>query len=319
MDFIKKNLAFTIVVALCVLVFLAGAYMAFTQSSQISKAKQAITGAEAQLNNARFADPAPTEENVKASEENLAKLESELEKVREVLERGARINTSSDGIEVTASIQQFIAEYRRKASQYMYTDSNGEEKPIDLPDNIGFGFEVFRGSDVPTLENGDVTAQLDMQRHILSYLLDKLYESKPHSLVLVERELLEAGEDAAKNSFKIDDAITAKVPGAIDTMGFRVTFSGYSDSLRNFLNQLRKFDLPIVVRSIQVERPSAGKVTEAPRRDAIADIFGGAFGADASQSAVTEDPRETVVSQNVSKFIVELEFIQVILSADKNV
>jgi hypothetical protein len=45
------------------------------------------------------------------------------------------------------------------------------------------------------------------------------------------------------------------VPGAINTLAFGLTFTGYTDSLRELLNNLAKFDLPFVVRSIEVERP----------------------------------------------------------------
>lgn len=320
MGSIKKNLTFTIAVSVCVLVFAVGAYMAFAESSMISKAKQSISGAEAQLNNFRYADPAPTEDNVIASEKNLADLDAELQKIREVLQRGARITTSTDGIGVTAAIQQYISEYQRKAERFTYTDTEGEEQPIQLPNNFGFGFESYLGEQ-ETLDNSETTARLDRQRQVLSYLIDKLYESKPHSLVSVKREILEnkSGEPA-KNGFQVGEAITSEVPGAIDAMGFSISFTGYTASLRNFLNQLRKFDLPIVVRSIEVSRPSGLSVVEAPTDGALDNIFAGfGGGGESTSSAEPAKAQKAVVSQNVSTFTVVLEFIQVILPADKNV
>lgn len=316
---IKKNLTLVIVAVVCVLVFAAGAYMAVAESNSISKAKQKISSAEMQLNNFRFADPAPTEENVIASEKNLADLDKELKKLRDVLERGARLNTSADGIEVTAAIQQYISEYQRKAAANFYVDSKGIEQPIQLPNNFGFGFESYQGA-TDTLENSESTGQLDKQRQILSYLIDKLYESKPHSLVSVKRELLEEkGDDSGKNGFRVDQAITAKVPGAIDAMGFSVSFTGYTDSLRNFLQQLRKFDLPIVVRSIEVERPAGANTVVAPDDNNLDDIFGGFGGASTSPTEPFKE-QKAVVTQNVSTFTVVVEFIQVtLITADKNV
>lgn len=315
---IKKNLTFTIAVVVCVLVFAAGAYLAIAESNMISKAKQKISSAETQLNNFRFADPAPTEENVIASKKNLAELDKELQKVRDVLERGARITTSTDGIGVTAAIQQYISEYQRKAARYNYVNSEGEEQPIQLAEKFGFGFDQYLGVST-TLDDTETTAQLDKQRQILSYLIDKLYESKPHSLVSVKRELLEKkGDESGKNGFRVDQAITAKVPGAIDAMGFSLSFTGYTDSLRNFLNQLRKFDLPIVVRSIEVERPAGASTVVAPDNNNLDDIFG-AFGGGSTSPTQPTKAQKAVVSQNVSTFTVVVEFIQVILPADKNV
>lgn len=319
MGSIKKNLTFTITVGVCVLVFAAGVYMAIKESNKISEAKQEISMAETQLNNFRFADPAPTEENVIASEKNLAELDGKLQKIREVLERGARITASRDGIGVTAAIQQYISEYQRKAARYTHKDSAGEEQPIQLPEKFGFGFEQFLGV-TATLEDSDMCGMLDKQRQILSYLIDKLYESKPHGLVSVKRELLEKkSADAGQNDFQIDSAITARVPGAIDAIGFSLSFTGYTESLRNFLNQLRKFDLPIVVRSIEVERPTGASTFVAPVNNSLDDIFGGFGGGLTSVPAQPDVEEKPVISENVSTFTVVVEFIQVILPEDKNV
>ncbi len=318
MGSIKKNLTFTILVAICILVFAAGAYLAFAESNTISKAKQKISAAETKLNSFRYADPAPTEDNVLASEKNLAELDKELQKIRDVLERGARITTSRDGIGVTAAIQQYIPEYQRKAARYTYTAADGTEQPIQVPDRFGFGFEQYLGES-PTLDNSETTAELDKQRQILSYLIDKLYESKPHSLVSVKREIIEIkDEKQGKGKFRVDPAITAEVPGAIDAMGFSISFTGYTKTLRDFLNQLTKFDLPIVVRSIEVQRAAGSTVVEAPTSDALDDIFAGFGGASVSPTEPVKE-QKPVISQNVSTFTVVVEFIQVTLPADKNV
>ena len=76
MGFIKKNLIFTIIMAVCILAFAAGLYFAFAESGKIDQKKQKITSAESQLKSMRFADPAPTPENVEASAENVAELKA---------------------------------------------------------------------------------------------------------------------------------------------------------------------------------------------------------------------------------------------------
>jgi len=316
MGFIKKNLTFTIIVVVCILAFAAGVYLAFTESGKIDQAKQNITKAESLLNKMRFADPAPTQKNVEASAENVSKLEAELRGIREDLERGARITTSTDGIGVMAGIQQFISEYQREATAH--TDKGGEPVEIIVPDDFAFGFEQYL-DEARMLDDEDLILVLDKQRQILSYLLDKLYGAEPESIVSVEREVLElkAEGNGSVKGFIINPAITAKVPGAIDTLAFGLTFTGYTDSLRGLLNDLAKFDLPIVVRSIEVERPSGSRTTEEVPANNNLDAFFGVFdGGSNSEVEAPEEAQKPVISENISTFTVVLEFIEIVLPSE---
>ena len=316
MGFIKKNLTFTIIVVVCILAFAAGVYLAHIESGKIDQAKRNITKAESLLNKMRFADPAPTKENVEASAGNVYKLEAELRGIREDLQRGARITTSTDGIGVMAGIQQFISEYQREAAAH--SDKGGEPVEIIVPDDFAFGFEQYL-DEARMLDDEDLILVLDKQRQILSYLLDKLYGAEPESIVSVEREVLELkaeGNGSAKG-FTINPAITAKVPGAIDTLAFGLTFTGYTDSLRGLLNDLAKFDLPIVVRSIEVERPSGSRTTEKVPANNNLDAFFGVFGDESNSEVVApEEAQKPVISENISTFTVVLEFIEIVLPAE---
>ncbi|MDQ8194417.1 Amuc_1100 family pilus-like protein [Coraliomargarita sp. SDUM461004] len=321
MGLLKKNLTFTIIVVICLLAFGAGAYLAFAESGKIDQAKSKITSAESQLNNMRFADPAPSEENVAASRQNVEQLVAELNKIRDNLERGSRITASSDGIGVMAGVQQFISDYRRKAAAHV--DENDIESPIELPENFGFGFERYVDNASPLEDESKIQA-LDKQRQILSYLLDRLIAADPESIVSVRREVLEQSGQAQgrdqSQSFSISPAVSARVPGAVETMGFSLSFTGYTDSLREFLNSLAKFDLPIVVRSIEVARPTGQTAkTNAGKKgndlDAIFGVFGGSSNS-AAESAAPEETKKLVISENTSTFTVVLEFIEIVLPAD---
>ena len=315
MGFIKKNLAFTIIVFVCILAFAAGVYLALAESGKIDQAKQNIASVESQLNNMLFADPAPTQENVEASAENVSELEAELRKIREDLEQGARISTSTDGVSVMASIQQFIFEYQRKAA--VLTDKGGESVEIIVPDDFAFGFEQYL-DEARMLDDEDLIPVLDKQRQILSYLLDKLYSAEPESILSVEREVLELKDEGTGSAkgFAINSAITSKVSGAIDTLAFRLTFTGYTDSLRRLLNDLAKFDFPIVVRSIEVERPSGISTTAKVPANNNLDAFFGVFdGGSNSEVEAPEEAQKPVISENISIFTVVLEFIEIVLPA----
>ena len=310
MDFFKKNLIFSTAIVVCLLAFSVGSFLALNESGAIDKAEQEMKSAQARLKNLRFSDPSPSLENVEASAENVAQLQSALKTIREDLQRGDRLSFSSDGIGVMAGVQQFISEYQRKSSGQV--DANDEPAPISLPQDFAFGFQEYIDEAKP-LTDPKRSAVLDQQRQILSYLMDKLIESRPASLVSVEREVLEQVE--GQQSFQIDKAISARVPGAIDTLAFRLSFTGYTDSLRSLLNNLAKFDLPIVVRSIDIQRKGEIKNTTASTNSNNLDSIFGAFGGGNDEEAPKE-AQKPVISENISTFTVVLEFIEIVLPTD---
>lgn len=312
MDFLKKNLIFIAVIITLVLTSFTGLYLAYERSTHISESKQKMASAQARLKNLRFANPTPSINNVIASADNVAQLRAALESIREDLQRGNRISTSGDGISVMASIQQFISDYQRKA--LLQSDDNAELEPISLPDDFAFGFEQYIDEAKP-LDNSDLSATLDKQRQILSYLMDKLFEAKPAAIIAVQREVFELGSSVqSSQKFEIEEAISARVPGAINTLAFSISFSSYTDTLRNLLNNLAKFDLPIIVRSIEVKRPNDNQASAALKNNDFDSIFG-AFG----ETNQVEEPKEAqkpIISENISTFTLVLEFIEIVLPDD---
>ena len=323
MGFLKKNIVFSIVVLICLSAFAVGAYFAFAESAKISRAEQAINSAKSQLQGVLNAEPAPTEANIEASAANARELRAKLETMRDDLEQGSRLKTSSDGIQVMASIQQFISDYQKKARENITADEVAA--PIQIPDSFAFGFEQY--IDEATIpDDPDVIPVLDKQRQILIYLLNKLFSADPHSIVSVKREVIEnkaktAGatnqnKQADRQSFRLSPAISARVPGAIETLAFSLTFTGYTDSLREFLNGLGQFDLPIVIRSIEVKRATTKMNEQRPAANAnnLEAIFG-VFGEDAgaTPAPALEEEQKPVIEENVSSFTVILEFIEIVL------
>ena len=316
MGFIKKNLVFSLSVSACILVGVAGAYLTFAQYSQISKTQKKIASKDMQLQSVRMADPAPSIENFEASLQNVADLRQQLDAIRTDLQRGSQIKVSDDGIRVMAGIQQYISDFSRSTQSHV--NAEGEAAPIQLADNMAFGYEIYaEQASVPELLAA--IPKLDKQRQVLSYALTQLIDSAPQAILKVERELLVTNNlpDAQfKESFQIDPAVSARVPGAIDTLAFRVTFSGYTDTLRRFLNNLAKFDLPIVVRGIQVHRPetAASKSKKKPtaRKTELDDLFGAFAGSNSvSKDSGIKDAQKPVISENASRFTVTLEFIEI--------
>lgn len=313
MSFIKNNLLIFSVGLLSVVAFIVGAWLAFSQAGKVGQAQRELSRIEGQLASLMQQEPALTEENRAAAEQNLAELRDAMSRMRADLQKGAALNTSEDGISVIAGIQQYISRFQRLADAHNNTD--GDPAPIRTPKDFAFGFDRYLNQ-APVPERTETIALLDKQRQILNYLLTQLLASDPQSIESVRRELLELPDnETGGQSFVIDPAISARRPGAIDTLAFSITFTSYTDSLRDYLNRLAQFDLPIVVRDIQVKRPSGSKAAVAPTSPQNAASMFSIFDEDdaAADGQSTPEGPKPVIEENISQFTIILEFIEVVL------
>jgi len=319
MGLFKKNPAFCVFCVVAVLVFAAGAALVVMESGKLAKSKQQVASANSQINGLLQADPAPTPANVQAAQQNAAALSAKLLSIRENLQRGSRLTISNDGTRVMSGLQKYISNYRRQVASH----KNAAEvaAPIQIPADFAFGFEKYL-KETNISQDSALVPQLDKQRQVLSYILNQLIAADPAGIQAVEREIL--GEPTSETSgFEINPAISARVPGAIDTLAFRVTFTGYTPTLRKFLNNLAQFDLPIVVRSVTVDRPASNAKTAKAKKSkasSIDDIFGAFAGSSSSAEAAPVANQTPVISETESSFTVTLEFIEIILpsSSEEN-
>lgn len=324
MDALKKSPVLLAIIVLSILSFLAGSFLAFTQMGKVGKAEKKLKSAVQNLNFVASKSPSPTVENVEASAANLKSLEEKREAIRRELDRSSQIQVSEDGIAVTASIQRYILDYQTKAADHIgrsVNDQPGQPMPIKTPDDFAFGFDAFLEESVMLNDPAEI-AYIDKQRQILDYLMGKLIEAHPHSIDEVKMESFGSTKETnpsqrdnfSQEGFQISSLISAEVPGAIDTIAFKLKFDGYTDTLRDFLNSLSKFDLPIVIRSVGVERPSGSEsVTTTPRNNSD-DIFSGFFSDGASAPAKQDKP--PIVKAVPSEFTLILEYFEVVLSDD---
>jgi len=93
------------------------------------------------------------------------------------------------------------------------------------------------------------------------------------------------------------------VPGFVDTLPFRFAFIGTTASLRAVLNELARFELPVVVRSVEVEPLNKGAATSvAPAVSSLPFNFG-------ADSSAPQEQQKPIVEQTDSRFVVTVEFI----------
>jgi len=188
---------------------------------------------------------------------------------------------------------------------------------IKPDERFGFASHANEGPEA------DLVPAVFRQRVIAQYLVEALLEARPRALLAVQRERpLTAAARAQRNQpptpgtpaaalpaaaggvpadfFEFDPALSVRVPGRVDGDAFRLEFTGQTTTLRTFLNTLASFKLPVVVRSVEVA-PLAGEELPADP---------------AAPLPVTGAP-VPLVSQNLSKFAVVVEYVLLNASPEK--
>lgn len=298
MDQLKRNPIFFGFCIGSVIIFIVLTILVSIESSKLSTAKAQVASVDGQIKALMYANPAPTNRNIKAAQKNLEALQERLENTYEKLQQGAYLSTSNDGVNVVSGILRYITDYRKRVENHI--DINSVHSPIKVPDEFAFGFEkYFKSTLIP---EGEIVPLLDKQRQILSYILDNLIAAGPTGIQAVMREDLEPS--GGKTGFEIDPANSARVPNAIDTLAFQISFTGYTPTLRKFLNSLAYFQLPIVVRSVEVERVEQEQEKKTSR------FFNRSRKTNRGADA---DAKTPVISEVESIFTVTLEFIEVIV------
>ncbi|MEC8329763.1 MAG: Amuc_1100 family pilus-like protein [Verrucomicrobiota bacterium] len=322
MSAIKKNPIFFTLIIVASVLSMSGLYFAYDASGQLAEAQKNARETGSRLKSLQQFSPAPSIDNIQIAKRNVEELDYALREIRKDLQRGSKMSLSSDGVSVMAGIQQFISESRERAISRERFDSVEQDtvlKPIVIAEDFAFGFEDY-AQEATMPDSASAILLLDKQRQILEYVINLLLAANPHSIDSVEREHIEALTINKNQSglYRIDPAVSARLPGAIDTVALRITFSGYSRSLRRFLNSLASFDLPIVVRSLSVTRPEAPLRTKAAKKDSIEEIFGN-FGDVSLASLEPENITTPVISENISRFTLDLEFIEIVLDDKLNI
>lgn len=345
MDVLKKNPVFSALLALFILLFIGGIVMIFMTYGQVQEAEKSVQSAKRQLDSALALEPAPIPANVESAEANVAALKEELKKrIQSTLGKKPKLLKGTPPASGTQMLFQLSA-YRNELAQlasrtipYGVGETTIQEKkaagePVPsttIPNGFEFGFSRYIGSGNPP-KDADVP-KIYQQYEILNYLLRKLMSTGPKSIVSVQRgpvELPPPPANPSKYGNKNPDAAlkadefrigseSAAVEGAVETMAFKIVFTGYTENLRLFLKQVEEFEAPIVVRSVEVKpvessvAAGASQSTNADNNDPFK-LFNNFGGQDDQQEEDEPLPseRKPIVTDNVSEFTVVLEYIKV--------
>ena len=320
------------------LVAVGAAWCIWDRAAAVRAAEQKLVRVRAQIQTVADAAPSPSREtaalieaDLNRAQRALATMQSELRGRGPSAARLAATKPPAMRTDAFFDLATFVSKSRALAQK---------QGVLIGPGAANFGFSLYANE-------GPETALIEpvfRQRLVVNYLVDALLAARPRALLAVQRERpLSAVERKARNEaliaaaadpaatppaplesattqssdyFDLDARLSAQAPGLVEVSGFRLIFTGQTAALRALLNQLASFELPIIVRSVEVE-PAAGEdIVAAPADEAAAppppatpaaSIVLSAPVAKAAKPAATIAP---LVAKAISKFTVTVEYVE---------
>jgi hypothetical protein len=306
-------------------------WLTFSQRSQAAAIESEIAQKTQTLGGFAMQSPFPSKENYALVENDLEQADKTREEIRKTLSSNSEVagKIASATVPATSTDAYFdIANYVERIRE------SAQKAGIVLSAENRLGFSAYAS----TGPDRELIPAVFLQRQYADYLLGVLIASQPREIVGLQRERPQSAEEkrlAAEaiaagqpvsipsdssdtgDFFVIDPRTSARVAEFVETIPFRLTFVGTTTALRNLLNQLAKFDLPAVVRSVEVAPiATTERSTSAPARTGNATnpfaLFGGGGGEGADPTTEAVKP---LVEQTDSRFVVTVEFVSLV---DKN-
>lgn len=304
MDWLKRNPLFALTLLLCAAAVSVEVYFLQDIWPKANRALRQLEQKKQELTWLQGTSPSLTEENVTAIGDDVVGAEKQLAAVRAALAGKGKWLSSAPARPRDAyfSIATFIEQSRAMAVR----------QQVALRPEERFGFTTHANEGPET----ELIPAVHLQRTVIEYLLETLFEARPRSLVSVQRErpltetqraarraVVEGDASSGRSShssgqlgdfFEPDPRLRVHVANHVDSEGFRIEFTGQTQTLRAFLNALSLYKLPLIVRIVEVE----------PMPSELA-------GHDDSTAVASSAP-VPLVSQNFSKFAVVVEYIEVL-------
>lgn len=343
MSFFRKNPVFTASLSLCALVVVGECALIYERYAASQAAAKRFEQRKVELQAMAELAPPPKRDVAAAIEADLAKAQGALASMQNELKgRGPAAERIRTAKVPTARTDAYFdlatfVEKTREAAVAADVEIRTEA--------ARFGFSAY-ANEGPMQDHIEPVFR---QRLIAQYLLDSLIEAKPRSIFSVKRERTvtkaerearaaaaangeapppDASADSGEDSpdyFAIDPRVTARVPGFVDTTPFRFVFTGQTSALRTFLNRLAAFDLPVLVREVEVEaatpeeaaaqaaKEGEGDAAPAPASVALPTTpVAKAAAAKSAANAARVSAAVPIVAKPLSKFTVTVEFVELV-------
>lgn len=352
MSWYRKNPLFAVGLTICALLALGELAFTYERWAASREAAKRLEQRKTDLESMTQLTPPPTREVATAIETDLAKAQAALASMQSELKgrgpaaekiRSAKIPPART--DAYFDLTTFVERSRELA------------KKLDVevrPEAARFGFAEYTNQ-------GPEEAYIEpvfRQRQIAQYLVESLIEAKPRALFEVRREptMTKAQREeraaaiaAAANGgppveplvvpdgpdyFTIDPRVSARSPNYIETTAFRFVFTGQTAALRTFLNRLASFELPVLVREVEVAVATAEEATTQVVVEDPANADQTAAGAASPSVVLSVEPSDAaakpaakaatpprvsraatatpIVSKPLSKFTVTVEFVELV-------
>lgn len=308
------------------------AWLVFSQRSQAKKLDADIAQRQEALQAFARQQPFPSKENVAAVEADRQQAEKSRDEIRKLLRATGETAEKLAAAPVPASptdayfdIANYVERIRDAA----------QKAGIGLPTENKLGFSQYAS----TGPEKELIPLVFRQRQFADYLMGVLITARPREILSIERERpltpeqkQQLADSAASGQapsaasgvdggdyFSMDARTSARVAGFVETTPFRFSFVGITGSLRSVLNQLAKFELPVVVRSVEVEplnKQDTGSHSVAAQPAAANSPFAALGGSDGGAAPV--EVEKPLVEQSDSRFVVTVEFISLVDKTSAN-
>jgi hypothetical protein len=357
MSLFRKNPIFATALTICGVVVAGECYLIYDRIAASRDAAQKLAAKETELFAMRDLMPVPSRKVATAIEEDLARaqhavtaMQAELKGKGPAAQQLSSAKPPAARTEAYFDLATFVEKTRALAKKY-----DVEIRPEAA--RLGFAYYANEGP------KEDRMAAVFHQRQVIQYILESLIEARPRAIFSVQREkalnkperdaiaftaatnaALAAGatppdplpeppagstsapETDGPDIFTIDPRVTARAPGFIDTTPVRLVFTAQTGALRTFLNKLATFELPILVREVEVDRATAeesvaAQTTAAEEAPAAEDASAASIviasvpktPAKATPATVAsvaqKNPSAPMIAKTVSKFTVILEYL----------
>jgi len=349
----KKNLGFNLALIAMAALFIGLSVFAFfcyrANAESARGLKAARNAQDALLSGHAFAPGAAkvslNDKNVAAAAEDVKEMEIHVASLRAAIagnpEMAIKGKASANSAEMSALLRESVDGWRKLAAD------QGIKLLPNEPTAFGFHRYIHNQGTSPKRE----FQKVDQQRQIIDFLIRQLVESRPAGSPLliesVDREPIETfvlvpeGKPGAGTYVPSDDAAvrneidefapvrTYDHRNLVDSLSFRVRFSGYTPTLRTFVNKIRNSGRPLAITTIDVSlatkevekilgSSAANSAAGAPAAAAPA-LQGGFFPAEeaapptngSKPAASLEDKRVLVVPRKVSAFVVQVDYLSI--------
>jgi hypothetical protein len=276
----KRSPLFVAALVLLALIAVGEAWLITERFTAARVAEKKLVQQRAALAGLAEAAPAPSRETAAQIESDLARarvalaaMQAELRGRGPSAERFKSAKPPAARTDAFFDLATFVEGARSRAKQQGI-------RIAPAADHFGFSLYANEGPEIALI------APVFHQRLVVQYLVEALLDARPRALLSLQRErplsederkaraeaLAAAAQDnggaasprvddftaLSEDYFAPDPRLSASAPGAVEVTAFRLVFTGQTAALRAFLNKLAGFELPVIVRSVEVE-PAASE------------------------------------------------------------